>query len=281
PDPTLVKASLYPAERRLELRFHFPDVARDRHRETIAQLETESGWHVEVRPTPDQGALHAAVERNLPAGLRLLAPPSVRVQMREVEARVDGVASAEAIAAARSAFRDETGYALGFRGSDLDPDRPAVGETVAEPAALVTRPSVEGLAPLEIGLAIDAIKESLALEGAAVHRVGQRGDSIEVAFLTPAIGRRWAEALDRLAASLGWPIVVAGEPRQGAVIELVRQVVARRIARGPGIHPADERIRVRLAADEAASPDEIAEWQRRVAEQTGYTLEVEVASPRV
>lgn len=279
PEPTLVKASLYPAERRLELRFHFPDVARERHRETIARLESESGWRVEVRPTPDQGALHAAVERHLPAGLRLLAPPSVRVPTRDVVARVDGAAPPEEIVAARAAFRDETGYDLGFRGSDVDSDRSVAGEAIVVPPAVVADQPGDGVVPLEIGLAIDAIKESLAVDGAVVHRVGRRGDSIEVAFLTPAIGRRWAESLDRLTRSLGWPIVVASEPRQGALIELVRQVVGRRIARGPGIHAAEERIRVRLAAGETASPDEIAEWQRAVEEQTGYRLEVEVTGP--
>ena len=44
-------------------------------------------------------------------------------------------------------------------------------------------------------------------------------------------------------------------PQQGALIDLVRQVVGRRIAKGPGIHAAAELVRIRLGSGGAIRPD--------------------------
>ncbi|HEX5417814.1 MAG TPA: MBL fold metallo-hydrolase, partial [Chloroflexota bacterium] len=278
-EPTLVKASLYPAERRVALRFSFPDLASVQHASTLARLEAETGWQVEIRPTPEQGALQAAVERQLPPGLRVLAPPSVRLDTRTVTVRVEGTATPDDLVAARAAYRDTTGYELIVERAGVpaaDSDVQVAGESGED---AVARPA-SGVAPLEINLALPTVRESLEADGATVYQVGKRGEAIAVTFLTPAVGRRWQLLLDQLAESLGWPIVVADQPRQDALIETVRQIIGRRIAKGPGIHAAEERIRVRLAADEHPDTDEVVAWRREVLAKSGYALEVEMAPRR-
>jgi len=274
----LVKASYYPAERRVALRFRFPDVARARHAETVAALEAELGWRVEIRSTPDLAALQAAVERHLPDGMRPLSLPGWHPESRSVVVRADGDVAPADLAAAQAAYRAETGVELVVEGpssAGIDRGAPPVDDDVTEPEAPPVRPSVDRVESLEINLAFDAIRESLALDGASVYRVGRRDAAIEVTFLTPAVGRRWQPQLDRLQESLGWPLVIASQPRQGAVIEVVRQIVGRRIVRGPGVHAAEERIRVRLAPEEQPTPNEVERWHQAVREATGYTLEIE------
>ena len=58
---------------------------------------------------------------------------------------------------------------------------------------------------------------------------------------------------------------------------MVRGVVTRRIAKGPGIHAATEAVRVRLALGERPEASEIAGWRQAVHAMTGYQLEVAVA----
>ena len=261
-EPTLVKAGLHVAERRVELRFHFPDVARSRHAERIAALEAETGWRLEVRPQPDLEALQAAALRHLPPGLGAQGRPGLHPETGVVAVRVSGACDGDAVAAAEAAFRAETGYSLSILSAATGAGLGAVD--AGAPGATRT----------EINAAFVAVRAALEADGGVVHRIGRRGSVIEIAFLTPAVGRRHRPTLDRLQAELGWPLTIARHPQQQALAELVRATIGRPLGKGPGIQAAQERVTVRLAGATAPTPDEVAAWRRAVAEASGYTLVV-------
>lgn len=259
-EPTLIKAGLHIAERRVELRFHFPAVARTRHAERIGALEAETGWRVEVRPQPDLGALQDAALRHLPAGLAVQGRPGLHPESGVVAVRVANAGDRDAVAAAEAAFRAETGYTLSVVSAETG-DRLAPRAAAAGPRA-------------EVNVAFAAVRAALEAEGVVVHRVGRRGSAIEVTLLTPAVGRRHRPTLDRLEGELGWTITVSRHPQQQALAELVRTTVGRPIAKGPGIQAVQERVTVRLAQGPTATPEEVDGWCRAVAEASGYTLVV-------
>ena len=99
----------------LILRFEFPDVARTRYTDQIAELARGTGWQVQVHPQPHQGALDAAARAALPHGLTLLGAPSLAAATREVTVRCRGEADPAAIKAARAAFAEQTGWSLVIR----------------------------------------------------------------------------------------------------------------------------------------------------------------------
>ncbi len=99
----------------LILRFEFPDVARDRYADQIAELARGSGWQVQVHPQPHQGALDAAARAALPQGLALIGAPSLALPTREVMLRCRGEADPAAIEAARAAFAELTRWSLVIR----------------------------------------------------------------------------------------------------------------------------------------------------------------------
>jgi Cft2 family RNA processing exonuclease len=276
-DPTFAKASYYFDERRIELRFHFPDVAKVRYADTIASLSSELGWQLAVRPSPDQMALQALARRVVPAGLTPAATASVRLESRRVELHVDGEAAPEAIESGAAAFLRETGYSLVLRGESVgsDDEPGVIGSPSNQAANDGAGLAADDVGKLELNNAFATIKESLSADGATIYRIAKRGEAIEVAFITPQVGERWRGQIGRLQESLGWPLEIARQPQQGALIELVRHVVTRRIIRGPGIHVEDLRLRVRLSPDDRPSDEELAAWQDAILEQTGYRLVVE------
>jgi Cft2 family RNA processing exonuclease len=269
-EPTLVRASLYPGEHRVELRFHFPRTARERFAERIAALEAETGWSIGLRPTPDLGALQAAALRHLPSGLRSLSLPSLHDAAGLVEVRVEGRSDPGDVATAAAAFRAETGYELVLRGDGVP-----VAPHAADRAEVIS-PEGGTASRLDQTRAFAAVKAALRARGGTVYHLALRDGTIEVSFLTPAVGRRFLPVLEELTRQVGWPLGIAPQPQQGPLIGLVRQILGRRIAKGPGLFPAEERVRVRLAPGEEPSQAEMDGWRRAVEEATGYRLDVEL-----
>lgn len=260
-DPSLLRAGLHVAARRVELRFPFPAVARVRHADRLAELAARTGWRVELRPQPDLGALQAAALAHLPAGLAALARPGLRPELGSVALRVRGAAGPAALQAAAAAFHAQTGFALDLLGPD--------GQPLSAPAA-----APEAGSRREINAAFAAVRAALEAEGHTVYRVGRSGASIEVALLTPALGRRCAATLERLASELGWPVHCARHPQQQELFELVRRIVDAPLARGPGVQPLAERVTLRLPPGAAVDPARLASWRDAVLAASGYTLEV-------
>jgi len=99
----------------LILRFEFPDVARTRYADQIAELARSTGWQVQIHPQPHQGALDAAARTALPPGLTLIGAPSLAAPTREVTLRCRGEADPAVVEDARVAFAALTGWSLVIR----------------------------------------------------------------------------------------------------------------------------------------------------------------------
>lgn len=98
----------------LLLRFHFPDVARQRYASAIDAIRASTGWEVVIHPSPHQEMLAAAARATLPAAVEGLGTPSLRFERRTVILRYRGQFSEAEQQAARERFQAETGWALDF-----------------------------------------------------------------------------------------------------------------------------------------------------------------------
>ncbi len=107
-----VKVSVYPLEGRAEARFAFPRVAERLYGEALTRLARETGWRIEIRPTPDQGAVHESALRLLPAGLSGQGTASLYLDQGRVAMAATGQALREEVDAAGARFKEETGYDL-------------------------------------------------------------------------------------------------------------------------------------------------------------------------
>jgi hypothetical protein len=191
-----------------------------------------------------------------------------------VAVQVAGTAGDEDLAASAAAYEAETGYGLVLHGELSWPL--AITEPGPREAFLPAPDDLPLAGPrLDATTALATIRAAFAAAQVPLYNVGQKGNQIEVAFITSAMGRRHTALLAQVAEQVGWPVRAATQPQQGAVIDAVRGIVTRRLARGPGIHTAEARVRVRLALGEQADPAEVERWQQAVWEATGYALEVE------
>ncbi len=110
------KVSADQARRTLQVRFHFPDTARQRYATELADLSQQTGWQVTVYPEPHQGAMETAVRRVLPSALQPIGAPSLHHSERQVVVRCRGTSDEQAISMAQAAFVEATGWQLVLRG---------------------------------------------------------------------------------------------------------------------------------------------------------------------
>lgn len=111
------KISVHAERQTLQVRFFFPDVAREHYAPQLADLAEQTGWQIEVAPETHQGALLETVQRMLPAQVALARTPSVHRDTRQVVAHCQPVPSDDEAAALADAFAAETGWQLVLEGA--------------------------------------------------------------------------------------------------------------------------------------------------------------------
>jgi Cft2 family RNA processing exonuclease len=114
--PDFVKAGAMPHRKALQIRFHFPGVARVRYAELLATIEQETGWTIQIPEAVHQEALVAKAHAVLPAGVISTATPSVYLQRQVVQITCKGAASQEELQGAQQRFEEETGWHLLING---------------------------------------------------------------------------------------------------------------------------------------------------------------------
>jgi hypothetical protein len=114
-DTGCYKISADQARGTLMVRFHFPDVARERYAERLEMLAEKTGWSVTIYPEPHQGEMEAQVRRVIPAGLDVIGAPSLYRQDHQVVVRCRGQADEQAMHAAEATFCEATGWYLVIR----------------------------------------------------------------------------------------------------------------------------------------------------------------------
>ncbi len=270
----LYRTGYDPANRRLTLTFEFPLVAGERYKEQIEQLLADTGWTFEVSKAVHQKRLAEEAARCLPEGIALLCEPGIHLDRNEVVVSVAAPLPPEAVQAAAARLKEQTGFKL-----EIKPPSSAASEA---PSRGLPRFPPGSRKAMEINAAYRAIddefsdtvatsrpyKKSLKSEG--------RRQFIELSFITPEVGMRDVEKLERLAARIGWPLSIKSEPNQVAMVQVLEDIIPREwgLVGKPSFHIAGRRVRIKCAS---APPRDSAEWPtllERFRELTGYDLKI-------
>jgi Cft2 family RNA processing exonuclease len=110
--PHCYKVGIDPRAKTIPVRFHFPEVASQRHADILQQVETMTGWKIVLHQQIHQEALSELARDVLPAGLLCYESPSIYQHLREVYVTCQGSTSEEEIAAAEQRFTEECGWTL-------------------------------------------------------------------------------------------------------------------------------------------------------------------------
>jgi uncharacterized protein len=248
----------------LVLTFDFPDIVRQRYAEQIAGLESVTGWTVEIAPEANQGALFALVPDVLLPSWRVTKGPALFRQTRQVAVTISGPSPLRSeIERARQRYQAESGFELAITAVADAPTNKAA----QPPVAPVSAPGEK----LEINAAYALIKAGL--EGSTLYRTSLKNDEIILSFISPQVGERYQERLDALARQTGYSLRINPQPNQGAILEVVRVLLARKdlsILKGPGIYP--ERAEITVTVAEALEEDRAEEISAEFLDQTGFRL---------
>ena len=246
----------------LRLYFHFPLVASEKYASEIDLLAEQSGWQVVVHPETRLASLEDLVRELLGDRFRPLRSASIFNQDRTVKVMVASLPPPELADRTCAAFESQTGYTLWFEACKQG--TPASKQVWDESGRM------------EINLAMAEIAKAFSGLPHAPYKTGkkndERGPFIELSFVSPEVGARYQELIERLQARTCYRIRVAQSVNQQAVLAAVRELVPDGWPqkRGPGLDLGSRTVRLRLAA--APPPEQLAAFSQKLAELTGFRL---------
>ena len=243
----------------LRLYFAFPDALKSSTVELIEQIQEETGWKVQIHPQPHQQLMMETLIRLLPDGCSWSKNPSIHLEQRRVELQLSSARKLEAaeVEALDAQFLAQTGYQLQLCNR----------ETVATAAG-----------SMEINQAFQTIRDYFQQQPHQPLKIGQKGPTLELSFITAEIGRRYQSQLSRLEESIGWPIQLRSSPNQDQLLKTARQLIPAtwELKGQPGVLQAEKSVRVRVS--NSGSEAGRREIEQAFEQKTGYTLQFSIPS---
>jgi hypothetical protein len=208
--------------------------------------------------------------------------------------KLDALPDAPIAAAAMAAFHERTGWRLRLQTpqaaitpvvefaapeSAQAPNQQAAQPRAVEESDLEFSPAT-GDRPLSEKTATAEIEEafSLAPETWRPSRVklktDEKGDYLELAFLTPELGLRQRRTMQAMADATGRRLRIRPHVNTFDLVEIARKIAPKdwRLIKQPSLHIDQRTTRVKLASP--PSPEELNEVRERYEEMTGFRLDV-------
>lgn len=277
----------------LRLMFEFPDVASDRYRAECEAIVAGTGWTFTVNDKPHHIRLSEVAVEVLPPEAKSLKAPAIHLLTKEVAVTLETAIDSATANAAMAAFHERTGFSLRLQMpvpiSDTASETPIVAEPVA-PASVNLPRSLEAAGleflpattyrPLHEKRAAAMIEEafSFAPESWQVSRVklktDERGEYLELAFLTPQLGLRQQRTIQAMANSTGHRLRIRPHVNTFDLVEIAKRLIPAewRLLKQPGVHQDKGCVEAKIAAP--LSPETIAEVCEQYEETTGFKLSV-------
>ena len=250
----------------LVLTFDFPDVAREQHRDKIVELQSATGWQVELIPETNQAALNTLAREVLPEGWQAIKGPAIHREQKRVAVTVSIPLSGSAPLTSEGSqtseicarFHATSGYELSL-------------SLAAQPTAQVILPVASAHERLEINAAYSLIKT--ALDGSTLYRTSLKGEEIVLSFVSRQVGERYQDVIANLAQRTGWRLSINPQPNQGAIFESARKLLNQAgwtVKKGPGIYPEKSEVLVGLA--ESPNEDSLLKVASSFLNLTGFQM---------
>jgi hypothetical protein len=258
----LLRKSFQPGIPHLELYFAFPDRAARRYRKAIEKALSGTGWTHSIHPGTNAAALNQLITDSIPDSPLLSRAPSLRLMERSLTLWLNRhIRPAEQAAWDESvrSIEEESGFQVELK---------VKGET---PAARRTR---DARGRLEINLTYRRIKEAFQDASHSPTRIGlhpgRESAVIRLSFISPQVGQRYRDLMERLEEETGWPLRVGPASDQSAICDEARRLLAEsgKIRRGPRFLARERAVAVQLAP----KPPDQQDLQKLFRERTGYDL---------
>ncbi|PKK90199.1 MAG: hypothetical protein CVV64_10750 [Candidatus Wallbacteria bacterium HGW-Wallbacteria-1] len=235
----LLKKGLDRSNREIVLTFAFPLAA-----EKILPIMNESikgtGWKIRMNSGANLGELRAAVARCLEDAGGFAPGTDTKISILNDQARV--IIKAEALPPegilkkASEKFLEMTGFKLS--GEKVRKPRPPAG--------------LDSCGKMEINAAY-SLADSIFLSSATPpYRKSRKRDShgefMELAFITPEVGRMQLHLIQKLEMESGWRIMISQSPNQDALKNLAREIASQEmeLKREPSFMAINRSVRLKV-----------------------------------
>jgi hypothetical protein len=247
-----------------------------------------------INDKPHQGRLVEVAMECLP--VTMLRAPAVHLETKEVVVKLDALPDEPAVNAAMMAFQQRTGWRLRLQtplatiahqpGAVTSapeampaPATQSAQTRVIEESELEFRPAPAGR-PLNEKTAMAEIEEafSLAPETWRPSRVklksDEKGDYLELAFLTPELGLRQSRTMQAMADATGYRLRIRPSVNTFDLVEIARKLAPKewRLLKQPSLHSDQGLLRIKVAV--APPAEELAEVCEQYNKITGFRLDV-------
>ncbi len=172
-------------------------------------------------------------------------------------------------------FRTTTGWTLHIHGrtSSADSPIPSAESSDSSPGDFFV-PSGRTAEPAEQNLALFCIDQTFESLPHRPDKKSLKNDSsgkyLELAFLSPAIGRRYAQTLQTLSSQIGWRIRISEKINQMELMKAA-QLLCRKagitLIKNPSWMPQEQIVQLKIQAPD--QPEKLREVEEAFQEQTG------------
>lgn len=279
------------ASHTLRLMFEFPDVVRDRYRAECEAIVAGTGWTFTVNDKPHQARLTEVALELLPPDIQRLKAPAVHLLTKEVAIKLETAIDPATAEAAMTAFHERTGFRLRLQMPapvlEATSEKPLETPAIEQPAPSAPRNLEAGkleftptttFRPLHEKRSATMIEEafSFAPETWQVSRVkmksDERGEYLELKFLTPEIGLRQTRTIQAMANATGHRLKIRTGVNTFDLVEIAKRLIPAewRLLKQPSVHPDKGVVEAKIAAP--PSPEELADVCEQYEEATGFRL---------
>ncbi|HEY4389278.1 MAG TPA: MBL fold metallo-hydrolase [Ktedonobacteraceae bacterium] len=257
PLPHCYKVGVDPRTKTILVRFHFPEVASQRHAELLKQLEAATGWRVVLHMQIHQGALVELAQSVLPEGLVRLETPSLYQDQQQVYISCEGDVSDEVIAEAEQRFTAECGWTLilSVKSHQADSEGAAHRRMTQSEVQVATRMHF--------------------LQSADLYRVGvdETRHIVWLHFHFPDIAEEhYAEDISKLAQETGWQIELHPHAHQGALKDVLRSLLSEYGSNPGKISLYAESKSANVVITIPLAEEDVKALQQRFLKETGWSL---------
>ena len=249
-------------EKKALLYFNFPQVAKERYHETIRDFENETGWKAELNNECNAAAAQNIINGLLSTDIKVVGNISYYPANQLFKVKLNkGIHSGDQIIAA---FKEKTGMSLEIE----------ISGVAAE--AKASAPAKAHDYQMEQNKALAIIEDAFRNTPDRLYKKGIKNingePSIELSFLSPAVGERYREVIDSLEASTRWPIKINPVPNQNEAINIARRILdERNIAIKKNIAYMPKEMEVRVVVCDAGH-ETLEEIKNEFEEVTGLKI---------
>jgi hypothetical protein len=275
--------------------FEFPDLARERYRQQCEDIVAGTGWTYTINDKPHQARLtEVALELLPPDALRLKAP-AIHLEKKEVSIKLEAAIEETVANAAMTAFHERTGFRLRLQMPQsaptvVQPEAPAAPKNAVE-ATPISPPNVPDKSELEFlptagGRPLHEKRATIIIEEAFSFapetwqpsrvklKTDERGEYLELAFLTPELGLRQKRTIQAMANATSHRLRIRPSVNTFDLIELAKKLIPAewRLLKQPSLHRERELVEAKVAVP--PPPVELAKVCEQYDEMTGFRLSV-------